>query len=456
VRTTSAAAGSDRGERPWLAGPSLALDQPLTERILFVHERLDLSGWAVSPSGIGEVAVEVAGRSYQASRGLPSPDLEALLPEIEGSRFGRFELRLPTRDLPRGRERVEVRATDAAGASVSLAGIVELQPFEPAATDDGERLAAFQDGRTEMWCDEPNLDGSAEFLAPIRVAGWAHCSQGIESVFVDVDDRLRIEAAYGFRYPLWFVDGTSRRVGFAATIDPREIGPGRHVLTVVALGRDGRSVGRQGEVVCLEPPDADGPPSRYEARQPVPALTDGSRYVPDAHTGMSLEAEHHVRYRWAAALAPGRRVLDVACGSGFGTQILAAAGAASVVGVDSEPIAVEEARRGAPAATRIELGRIERLPFVAGAFDLVVCFETIEHVEEQQAAFDELRRVLAADGFLLISSPNRGVFTAENPFHVAELASRELETELRRRFRHVVVYGQQTHVASYLLGDRMF
>ena len=314
VNTSSAAAQRAAEDRPRLAGPSLALDQPLTERTLYVHDLLTLSGWAVSPAGVHEVTVELGGGVYQAAGGSRALIWPRCSP-MSTARATAGSSCVSRRPTSLGdRTQVEVRVADEAGATASLVGVVELQPFEPAANNDEDRLAAFREGRTEMWCDESAFGEATELIAPARVSGWAHCGEGIESVFVDIDDRLRIEATYGFRYPLWFADGSHHRVGFAVTIDPRELGSGRHVVTVVALGRDGRAVGRRGEVICLEPSEPGGPPSRHDAPRPVAALADGSRYVPEAHEGLSLEAEHHVRYRWAAALVPGRRVLDVACG----------------------------------------------------------------------------------------------------------------------------------------------
>jgi ubiquinone/menaquinone biosynthesis C-methylase UbiE len=130
----------------------------------------------------------------------------------------------------------------------------------------------------------------------------------------------------------------------------------------------------------------------------------GERLIPEAYAGEIVLAEHVARYRLAGRLAPGRRVLDAACGEGYGTAMLAAAGAASVVGVDVDEQTVAHARRRYELDVRV--GDVGRLPFADAAFDLVVSFETIEHVPDPEAALNEFTRVLAPDGLLIVSTPN--------------------------------------------------
>src|SRR4029079_653565 len=86
-------------------------------------------------------------------------------------------------------------------------------------------------------------------------------------------------------------------------------------------------------------------------------------------------------------------------------------------------------------------------------FDLIVCFEAIEHVADPARALDELTRVLSDDGTLIISSPNRGVYPPGNPFHLHEYTAAELESELQSRFEHVRMYRQLPHLATLIVGD---
>jgi 2-polyprenyl-3-methyl-5-hydroxy-6-metoxy-1,4-benzoquinol methylase len=178
------------------------------------------------------------------------------------------------------------------------------------------------------------------------------------------------------------------------------------------------------------------------------------RYVPDLMRGELVEAEHLSRYRWAAQLVPGRRVLDAACGVGYGSVILAEAGAQEVVGVDISEPALELARENGRDGVRFVAGDLHALDLPDGAFDVVVCFEAIEHVDDPGAVLDELARVLAPGGVLAVSSPNPRVYPEGNPHHHRELTPEELEQELTRRFGQVRLYRQDTWVLSSILdGD---
>ncbi|MDQ4018790.1 MAG: class I SAM-dependent methyltransferase [Actinomycetota bacterium] len=176
------------------------------------------------------------------------------------------------------------------------------------------------------------------------------------------------------------------------------------------------------------------------------------RIVPDA-TEPGIVALHLRRYEFARPYCRGRDVLDAGCGVGWGSTLLAGAGAESVVAVDISPVAIEAAReRDGAEAVDFRVGDLEDLPLEDDSVDVVVCFEAIEHVYRPAVALDELRRVLRPDGILVISSPNRGVYPAGNPFHFHEFTTEELALELRERFAEVRVYRQQLHSAT-ILGD---
>jgi ubiquinone/menaquinone biosynthesis C-methylase UbiE len=179
------------------------------------------------------------------------------------------------------------------------------------------------------------------------------------------------------------------------------------------------------------------------------------RYDPALPQGMIIVAEHQTRYRWAATAAAGKGVLDAACGVGYGTAMLADAGAARVVGIDSDTAAIADAssRYGDRPSVQFLSADLRALPFEDSSFDLVVCFEAIEHVERQEAALDELRRVVRDGGHLLLSSPNRKVFPPGNPHHVREYTPEELENALGRRFEWVRLWRQHTWLGSLLFDD---
>jgi len=177
------------------------------------------------------------------------------------------------------------------------------------------------------------------------------------------------------------------------------------------------------------------------------------RYVPEEMHGL-IEVEHLARYTWATRCAPGRRVLDAGCGVGYGSLLLLQAGATSVTGVDLAPEAIAAATRRTGAAVEFRVGDIASLDVEDESFDLVVCFETIEHVLDQERALDELQRVLTPEGLLLVSSPNRGVYEAGNPHHTHEFTPPELRATLERRFAHVQLVRQHAWLTALICDDQ--
>lgn len=440
------------------AAPLLGVDLPLPSGEAFAHNVLTVRGWAASPAGIDFVEVAIGGRSYRAAFGLPSPELVESLPGVDGSDHCRFELRLDTSGHARGDYELLVRAADRAGGIAQQSGPIRLEPYVDPPFDTPAQDAAVASGVTTMWCETPDLFSSSEVRAPVEVRGWAHAAAGIERVLVSVAGRALRRAHHPLVRPdlrgRLGEDG-ARQGGFALTLDPSECPVGWRELTVVAVGNDGRSVGVSGLIHCLEGTEpAPDPPTR-EPSLAVPSvehLSDG-RYVPDIHGATTLCPEHHARYRAAATLVAGRTVLDAGCGVGWGSMLLAGAGAESVVAVDISPVAIEAAReREGAEDVDFRVSDLEDLPLEDDSVDVVVCFEAIEHVYRPAVALDEVRRVLRPGGMLLISSPNRGVYPAGNPFHFHEYTTEELEVELRDRFAEVRVYRQQLHSAT-ILGD---
>ncbi|HEX7297904.1 MAG TPA: class I SAM-dependent methyltransferase [Solirubrobacteraceae bacterium] len=176
------------------------------------------------------------------------------------------------------------------------------------------------------------------------------------------------------------------------------------------------------------------------------------RFVPGERRGELIEAEHLARYWWASQMVAGRRLLDAGCGVGYGTAMLARAGAAEAIGLDLSPDSVAAAGKAHPELTFVT-GDVHALPFEDDRFEVVTCFEVIEHVDRQQEVIAELARVLRPDGVLAISSPNRGVYPSGNPHHVHEYTPEELRAELAMAFAHVELRRQHDWVASAVLDD---
>ena len=171
----------------------------------------------------------------------------------------------------------------------------------------------------------------------------------------------------------------------------------------------------------------------------------GERFTPECVR--EIWYEHFHRYVFARGLVRDLKVLDAACGEGYGSALLASA-AASVTGVDVSAGAVAHAN-GRYASDK--LGFINAdcldLPFGDDEFDCVVSFETLEHLENHQGLMSEFRRVLKPGGFLLLSSPDKAVYTDQqknrNEFHVRELYRDEFETLLKANFPAYRMWGQK-------------
>jgi 2-polyprenyl-3-methyl-5-hydroxy-6-metoxy-1,4-benzoquinol methylase len=169
------------------------------------------------------------------------------------------------------------------------------------------------------------------------------------------------------------------------------------------------------------------------------------RYVPSTCSEIA-EYEHMPRYQYALSLALNKTVLDFGCGTGYGSSILASK-ARAVVGVDIDESALEWAR---------ETHRKPTLEFCSNSdfgaslprqyFDLITCFEMIEHVigDHQQLIIDSFVKVLKPDGVLLISTPNPDITAlyGDNPYHLCELTRDEFEALLRSKFKFVNIIDQ--------------
>ena len=181
----------------------------------------------------------------------------------------------------------------------------------------------------------------------------------------------------------------------------------------------------------------------------------GERYIP---TKMQPEVavEHWHRYLVASRFVAGKRVLDIACGEGYGSSLLSQT-AASVVGVD---ISAETVAYASEAYRRDNLrflvGSCAAIPLADASADVVVSFETLEHHGQHEEMFREFKRVLAPGGLCLVSTPDRIVYSEipgySNPFHVKELTAREFEDLVGRHFARHRILGQKYLLGSVLTG----
>jgi SAM-dependent methyltransferase len=178
----------------------------------------------------------------------------------------------------------------------------------------------------------------------------------------------------------------------------------------------------------------------------APLEFTGERFTPECVR--EIWYEHWHRYVFARQFAQGKRVLDAACGEGYGSALMAGV-AERVLGVDiAEPaVAHARARYAAQSNLRFERADCTELDVPPASFDLIVSFETLEHVHAQERLLAGFARALAPGGMLLVSSPDKHTYSDvsgfRNEFHVRELYRDELLALLRPHFPHIRLYGQK-------------
>jgi SAM-dependent methyltransferase len=183
--------------------------------------------------------------------------------------------------------------------------------------------------------------------------------------------------------------------------------------------------------------------------QPVgvpPLELTGERTLPDVPAENYWYRRHLAVYEWIGARVIGRRVIDMACGEGYGSEVLSR-GATSVLGVDANPEAHEHAQLR---YQRQNLGFERNLVEMAGepgANDAVVFLQTIEHVQDPAAVLRHFQGLLAPGGVAYISTPNLltlappGAEKSDNPWHLKEYRAHEFDALCRRVFPEVQLYG---------------
>ena len=177
----------------------------------------------------------------------------------------------------------------------------------------------------------------------------------------------------------------------------------------------------------------------------VPPLhLTGERTLPDVPEENYWFRRHLAVYEWIGRRAHGRRVVDLACGEGYGSAVLGRT-AASVVGVDANPDAYEHARLKYTTATvTFERDMVESW---SGDVDCVVFLQTIEHVRDPDAVLDRLRGLVGPRGVVYVSTPNvltlapAGAERSGNPWHMREYRPDEYRALCARHFGQVDLLG---------------
>jgi len=194
-------------------------------------------------------------------------------------------------------------------------------------------------------------------------------------------------------------------------------------------------------------------------KKPIKASKDnimlewtGERFLPWID-GAQIHYEHLHRYAFAAQFVNSKKVLDLACGEGYGTYLLAEK-AEYVLGVDIDEQTIRHAgSRYLRDNLEFIEGSILDVPVEGeGKFDVAICFEGIEHITEHDKLLSEVKRLLRDDGLFIVSTPNKAIYTDapdyHNPFHVKELYFDEFEGLLKLYFKHMRIWGQRIYTGS--------
>jgi 2-polyprenyl-3-methyl-5-hydroxy-6-metoxy-1,4-benzoquinol methylase len=179
----------------------------------------------------------------------------------------------------------------------------------------------------------------------------------------------------------------------------------------------------------------------------VPPLElTGERTLPDVPEENYWFQRHLAVYEWIGARVIGKRVIDMACGEGYGSEVLSRS-AASVLGLDANPEAHEHARlRYQRQNLSFDRGVVETYG-EPGAYDAVVFLQTIEHVQDPGGVLQHFRSILAPGGVAYVSTPNvltlapPGESRSGNPWHVREYRAEEFAALCRAEFEDVELLG---------------
>jgi 2-polyprenyl-3-methyl-5-hydroxy-6-metoxy-1,4-benzoquinol methylase len=183
----------------------------------------------------------------------------------------------------------------------------------------------------------------------------------------------------------------------------------------------------------------------------------GERFIP-GNDEKEIEAEHVHRYHVVAKQLKNKNVLDAGCGAGYGSNILAQY-CSKVTAIDISSEAIEWCKENYGSRRNLEFiqASLIKLPFKDSTFDCIVNLEVIEHVQKdiQEAFLKEARRVLKPNGILIISTPNKKVYTDQsgynNPYHVCEFYPEEFKSFLNQEFSNIRMYNQELYMTSVIV-----
>jgi ubiquinone/menaquinone biosynthesis C-methylase UbiE len=181
----------------------------------------------------------------------------------------------------------------------------------------------------------------------------------------------------------------------------------------------------------------------------------GERLMTSIYTRDSIEHLH--RYAIVKDYVKDKIVLDIACGEGYGANLISRT-AKFVYGVDIDDIIIQEAKmKYREENLEFLTGSAIKIPLNDNSIDVIVSFETIEHPDKHLEMIDEIKRVLKSNGMLIISSPDKFFYSDErnfnNQFHVKELYKQEFVDLISKSFSKIQLLTQKYTNGNSLIED---
>lgn len=186
-------------------------------------------------------------------------------------------------------------------------------------------------------------------------------------------------------------------------------------------------------------------------------LLTGERFVPGMEG--NIELEHNHRYLFALKFSKGKTILDIACGEGYGSALLSSS-AKKVIGIDISKETIDHAKNKYKSENlSFMVGDINLIPLKDNSVDLVVSFETIEHLDFHEKLILEIKRVLVPDGILIISSPDKINYSEKrnyvNLFHKLELTEEGFKNIIHKNFKNHSFFGQRVLFGSTIFCENL-
>lgn len=178
----------------------------------------------------------------------------------------------------------------------------------------------------------------------------------------------------------------------------------------------------------------------------------GERMVPKLNKGFTFYYEHLLRYLFSTQFVKNKNILDLGSGTGYGSRILREMGGKKVHGIDISRQAIDYAQDlYQVSGLKYTVGDVENLPVFSDKFDTVIAFELLEHLANHDQFLIGIKKNLTKDGVFLVSTPNKYNYPKGNPFHINELYPDDFKKLLKRNFKFVYLFNQQSLFSHSLI-----